>query len=552
MKRVLSILLTVTMLFALCACGNTVTEPAPTPEVTEAPAQPQNEQSDLEKQIILLFNSVCMLKTNPEYGKYWYCVTDLDQNGRLEITGAVTEGSGSFTTAMMYEVGEDLATLQTVDLGLAEGEFLPEIIMNKVDTYCSPVGTWNYLFSDTTSVDSGNHFQAIVALTLENGKLISTPLCYLDVKTENGVTQNYFHDSFGNELSGLEEFRVFPELFFADCTKTVTYFDWFSLTEIYSTERLAKSYGVFEGTETPAVDPMVEPVPIYTQQPTVTAAPTAKPTPSPAPTAVPAPQVTKNPTAETVYVGGSCQFIAKADYSTGMRWKLMDPSGYIYDVASTPFAGQLVASGVTANCITLSNIPLGMDGYKIFAEFYGTTTVQSKSCGITVKQAPSATVSASATSGAVFGDLWNTIYLYSSDGSDIEYECFRGGDSGPYESGIVQSGSPISLVGVEGQSVPVEVYACAVGSSKNAYFIYTVDREPTPDPDPPMPEVLMTHGVLGVRETMSTVPVIVNGSTYYVTLDFVSPQGVNLDEGTECVVYYVVSLDNIISVVIPE
>lgn len=212
MKKTLAMVLAAAMLFALCACGKTEPEaPTPAPEApapTAAPVEAKAEENPISAQIIDLFNDICMLKTNPEFGKYWYCITDLDHNDRLEVTGAVTEGSGGFTSALMYEIGEDLKTLQQVDLGLAEGEFLPEIIKSQVETYhVEADDSWHYIFFDSTAVGAGEHFQTMYSLCLRNAVLEKTVLGYMDIVFDEEQHTSYvFTDASGKELASYEEY----------------------------------------------------------------------------------------------------------------------------------------------------------------------------------------------------------------------------------------------------------------------------------------------------------------------------------------------------------
>lgn len=466
MKKTLAMILALAMIFALCACG-------------EAPAavQPQTptaapEEDPISTQIIALFNGICMLKTNPEYEKYYYCITDLDHNGRLEVTGAITQGTDSKTTALMYEMGEDFKTLELVDMRLAAGEHLPEIIKNQVETYhVDADDSWNYIFYDTSSVGAGGHYQTVYSVCLRNRVLERTALGYQDIVMEGENTKYVFTDAAGAQLSGPDDYTALGPKHFGKASM-LTGLDWFTLDEIYSTERLAKSYAVFAGTEAPSVDPVVTPLPVITPNPS--AAPTASPSPTPAKD----PVLTKNPTSETLYEGGSCQFVAKADNASGMKWKLVAPNGTVYDATSSPFAGQVVVSGANTTCLTLSSVPLGMNGYSAYAEFYGTKTIQSGRATMTVNKREIPTVSASVGSGYVFSNVWNTVALYSSDGGKIHYECTKSGDTGPYESRTINSGESINITGVEGQYVEVEVYANVVGSDKVAYFRYGVERSP--------------------------------------------------------------------------
>ncbi len=78
------------------------------------------------------------------------------------------------------------------------------------------------------------------------------------------------------------------------------------------------------------------------------------------------PVVTKNPTDETVEVGGEAVFVAKANYAIDYRWQLISPEGIRYDCADAPhdFEG-LAVYGANTEQIVLENIPIELNGYRI-------------------------------------------------------------------------------------------------------------------------------------------------------------------------------------------
>ncbi len=78
------------------------------------------------------------------------------------------------------------------------------------------------------------------------------------------------------------------------------------------------------------------------------------------------PVVTKNPTDETVEVGGEAVFVAKAKYAQSYRWQLISPEGVRYDcsVAADDFKG-LAVYGANTEQIVLENIPIELNGYRI-------------------------------------------------------------------------------------------------------------------------------------------------------------------------------------------
>lgn len=138
-------------------------------------------------------------------------------------------------------------------------------------------------------------------------------------------------------------------------------------------------------TPAPTEEPVFTPSPTATPAPsaapagTVTPAPIATPTPTPGVTIVPAPTaqvvtntgIVKNPTGETVEEGGTAKFICYTSTSQNASWIIKAP-GNIYGVpaekAPESFPG-LQVSGQNTSTLTLSNIPLSMNGAKIQAHF---------------------------------------------------------------------------------------------------------------------------------------------------------------------------------------
>ncbi|MBE7018171.1 MAG: hypothetical protein E7420_08530 [Ruminococcaceae bacterium] len=78
------------------------------------------------------------------------------------------------------------------------------------------------------------------------------------------------------------------------------------------------------------------------------------------------PVVTKNPTDETVEVGGQAVFVAKAKYAQSYCWQLVSPEGVRYNcsVAADDFKG-LTVYGANTEQIVLDNIPIELNGYRI-------------------------------------------------------------------------------------------------------------------------------------------------------------------------------------------
>lgn len=137
-------------------------------------------------------------------------------------------------------------------------------------------------------------------------------------------------------------------------------------------------------TAAPAHAPVRTPAPAYgsqqSQAPVYTPVPTTAPTPVPTAPPTPAPtvnpnevQITKSPTSETVYAGGSALFIARADRATSTNWIIVSPdakSSYKIQDAPSHFAG-LTIENEDPTRLRLNNIPTSMSGWRVQCYFTG-------------------------------------------------------------------------------------------------------------------------------------------------------------------------------------
>lgn len=101
------------------------------------------------------------------------------------------------------------------------------------------------------------------------------------------------------------------------------------------------------------------------------------------------PVVTKHPTDETVEEGGESVFVAKAKYTQIYTWQLISPSGIIFDCDTVHLTfPELKVSGEKTERITLSNIPLELNGYQIRCMFTAGDAVVSNPAKLTVTAKP--------------------------------------------------------------------------------------------------------------------------------------------------------------------
>ena len=154
---------------------------------------------------------------------------------------------------------------------------------------------------------------------------------------------------------------------------------------------------------TPAV-PVTAATPTPTAQVPATATPVPTPVPTPAAPATPAPGspvITKDPTDETVQVGGSCWFVANHRGANFARWHFVSPDGTDIAIDTQDETGNNVLAKQFPNLIIhngeydsmkLSNIPAELNGYRFYCHFWNVNgSVDSASARLTVEGAGNVT-----------------------------------------------------------------------------------------------------------------------------------------------------------------
>ena len=83
-------------------------------------------------------------------------------------------------------------------------------------------------------------------------------------------------------------------------------------------------------------------------------------------------RITKEPTDESVSPGGGAWFVAKAQNAASVRWEFVDTYGAVFSAEETQAAYPgLIISGADSEALSLNNIPLFFDGWKVQAVFEG-------------------------------------------------------------------------------------------------------------------------------------------------------------------------------------
>ena len=305
-----------------------VPTPAPTPVPTPTP-MPEAEQR------ALIERSRSTWEPNLDYETWFSAVTDLDHNGRLEILTASLQGSGLFTWVNVWEVNQDYTGLAHCPDNTGEGDAWPDIIKDTMTFYRDGAsGRYTYVCEDFMRDGAAHYYTGLDSFSLENGQIDVKVLASKDeLYSEDGSSTVRFADTNGAEITE-EAFNSVEGTAFAGQEKGTLTLTWTQL------EKQAQT----------------TPQPQITAQPQVSGPVT----------------ITKNPTGESIAVGGRTWFIAHADNATSLTWLLTSPDGRSYTVEEAMTANPgLQLLELPDDTLGISNAPVSLDGWSVQARFDG-------------------------------------------------------------------------------------------------------------------------------------------------------------------------------------
>lgn len=235
--------------FLLTGCSSPAPQRATEPETVTEP-----DPADPQEQIKLLMKNVdtWRVPNDLEYEPYYYTVTDLDHNGRLEIIGASTQGTGIYTYGVVYEVGADFSSVQECMTPCKENSDLPELIMNSAPAaYDEAAHVYDYLFTNDTRNGAAEHYQSIVAVRLTDGMLTCTVLANsYDHYIDSGLEQHEYAVPSGDSFlpSSKEEYDSIISNYQSARQPFTAKFEWFNFEKTVNEEVLLSSWNVFQSS----------------------------------------------------------------------------------------------------------------------------------------------------------------------------------------------------------------------------------------------------------------------------------------------------------------
>ena len=160
---------------------------------------------------------------------YHYAVTDLDQNGRLEIITSNTGGTGYYTYSQYYEINETLDGLTKCEQNLVEGDSEADIAMeDTVAFYDELTGNTYYIFYDCIrAVDE--YYETMRSISLQNGKIVDTSLASSMTEYKTGGENNTYQNMDGQEIDE-DTYSKIADQVYSNLQKQKVTFGWKEFT----------------------------------------------------------------------------------------------------------------------------------------------------------------------------------------------------------------------------------------------------------------------------------------------------------------------------------
>ncbi|MDO5445239.1 MAG: hypothetical protein Q4F31_06440 [Eubacteriales bacterium] len=348
-----------------------------------------------EKQLEIIMDNVSLWNCNDSYSVYSYAITDLDGNGRLEVFAAITEGTGIYTYGKLFEVTAQ-GSLKEITLLGRDGDSLPEVIVSSAEVYSDPSnGRRYYIFTDSLRNGIAESYESRYGFSLYMGRVLLEHICgKKTTQNSSGSTVNEYYGADNASISE-QQFNSAVGNYYRGYQRSTASFGWFQFRDGDFSEIVHKSWNTFssgvggtvtQGSSTGGITITLPAVSSgssaasgnqYVNGNTVTvyenpqaAANAGKPLDDIPTGSNGGIYITKNPTAESLTVGGKNWFIAHASGATSMKWQLIDTNNRVYstDEAVNVNPGLRIDTN-TKDTLEISNVPASLNGWSARAVF---------------------------------------------------------------------------------------------------------------------------------------------------------------------------------------
>ena len=195
----------------------------------------QTETINVEKQIDVIMNNIDTwnLSTDEDiYAPYGYAITDLDQNGRLEIIASSCQGTGIYTYSNYYEVNESLNGLNKIERNVEEGSSEADIMIPTVKVFINKAtNEYHYIFDDLVKVGAAEYYENKQDIVLQNGKIYEKAIAYRNTVYTDSNPNVTLKDANNKEITA-EDYALIENKLFSNLELKFANIEWVSTTDV--------------------------------------------------------------------------------------------------------------------------------------------------------------------------------------------------------------------------------------------------------------------------------------------------------------------------------
>ncbi len=223
--------------FSGCASTSDSSAAAPVPTATsevESPPAPSAPLTvpgmpEVQQKQLLMDHYGDWAYTEPWESPWFYAFTDLDRNGRLEVTAACLQGSGFYTYAHVWEINSDYSGITECKLAVEEeGMSYPDIIVDSMPCYCdASSGFRYYICEDIVRGGFTEYCFSTDAVCLHDGVIDIQVLAsrYEYFSEPDADPEITYYDASGNPITR-EEYETAEKVFSVGRDKTELSVEW--------------------------------------------------------------------------------------------------------------------------------------------------------------------------------------------------------------------------------------------------------------------------------------------------------------------------------------
>lgn len=205
-------------------------------DIKESGENTQTQVTDYKKQIDVIMNNIDMWNLYTEdntYNPYGYAITDLDQNGRLEIIASSCQGTGLYTYSNYYEVNERLDGLNKIERNNEEGNSEADIMTATAKVFIDKdKNEYHYIFDDLVRNGAAEYYENKQDVVLKNGKLSENAIAYKNTKISNSDSYEVILEDASRNKITLEDYQLIENKLFSNLELKLVNIEWITSNDI--------------------------------------------------------------------------------------------------------------------------------------------------------------------------------------------------------------------------------------------------------------------------------------------------------------------------------